>query len=156
MLSKTLALICGTRWRDRTFARVVFVGAGIWGLVVLTPLFFLVDVAGRPYPAPTEYPHFFYGFLSIALAWQVAFLVIGRDPERYRPLMVAAILEKVGYVVGTGVLFAQARLTPEAAESIGPDALLAMLFVVAFATSRTRSAPGTAAWWPAARRQPGV
>jgi hypothetical protein len=30
------------------FAKVVFIVAGIWGIVVLTPLFFLVDVTGRP------------------------------------------------------------------------------------------------------------
>ena len=54
------------------FAKVVFIGAGIWGIAVLTPLFWLVDVTGRQYPAPTEYPQFFYGFLWVAMAWQEA------------------------------------------------------------------------------------
>src|SRR5215510_2757127 len=58
------------------FAKVVFIGAGIWGLVVLTPLYWLVDITGRGYGAPMEYPQFFYGFMSVALAWQMAFLVI--------------------------------------------------------------------------------
>jgi len=67
-----------------TFARVVFRVAGVWGIVVLTPLYFLVDLTGRQYAAPVDYPHFFYGFLSVAMAWQFAFLVIGSSPSRRR------------------------------------------------------------------------
>ena len=51
------------------FARIVFIAAGVWGIVVLTPLYFLVDVTGRQYAPPTDYPQFFYGFLSVAIAW---------------------------------------------------------------------------------------
>ena len=29
------------------FAKVVFIVAGVWGIVVLTPLYFLLDVTGR-------------------------------------------------------------------------------------------------------------
>lgn len=29
------------------FAKIVFICAGIWGMVVLTPLYWLVDVTGR-------------------------------------------------------------------------------------------------------------
>ena len=78
------------------FAKYVFLGAGVWGIAVLTPLFFLVDITGRPYPAPTAYPHFYYGFLAVAMAWQFAFLAIGSDPVRYRLLMVPAFIEKAG------------------------------------------------------------
>ena len=35
------------------FARIVFMVAGIWGIVVLTPFYWLVDVTGRPYDSPT-------------------------------------------------------------------------------------------------------
>jgi hypothetical protein len=55
-----------------TLARIVFIVAGIWGVVVLTPLYWLVDITGRQYRSPTEYPHFFYGFLGVAMAWQTA------------------------------------------------------------------------------------
>ena len=55
------------------FARIVFIAAGMWGIVVLTPLYFLVDVTGRQYAPPTDYPQFFYGFLSVAMAWPIAF-----------------------------------------------------------------------------------
>ena len=81
------------------FAKYVFIAAGVSGIAVLTPLFFLVDITGRPYPAPTGYPHFYYGFLAVAMAWQVAFLVIGSNPVRYRLLMIPAFIEKAGYII---------------------------------------------------------
>jgi hypothetical protein len=30
-------------------ARIVFLGAGVWGIAVLAPLFWLVDITGRRY-----------------------------------------------------------------------------------------------------------
>ena len=116
-----------------TFPRVVFLAAGVWGLVVLPPLYFLVDVTGRHYAAPVDYPHFFYGFLSVALAWQFAFLVIGSNPVRFRPLMIPSIVEKLGHVAGVAVLYGQGRLSVEDATAGVPDLLLAILFIVAFA-----------------------
>lgn len=114
------------------FARFTFIGAGIWGIAVLTPLYWLVDLTGRSYSAPTDYPHFFYGFLSIAMAWQIAFLVIGSNPARYRPLMLPGMLEKLGHVGGVAVLYRDARISMVDAQAAIPDLLLAILFIVAF------------------------
>jgi hypothetical protein len=36
------------------FARYTFIAAGVWGIAVLTPLFFLVDITGRAYAAPVD------------------------------------------------------------------------------------------------------
>jgi hypothetical protein len=118
------------------FARFAFTAAGIWGIVVLTPLYWLVDVTGRAYSPPTDYPHFFYGFLSVAMAWQIAFLVIGSDPARYRPLMIPAVLEKLGHVGGVAALYGNARISVTDAQAAIPDLLLAVLFLVAFAKTR--------------------
>jgi hypothetical protein len=120
------------------FARYVFIGAGIWGILVLTPLFFLVDLSGRRYQPPTSYPHFFYGFLSVAMAWQLAFLVIGTNPARFRTLMIPSILEKAGFVATVAVLYGQARLSSADAIVAVPDALLGILFIAAFARSGDR------------------
>jgi hypothetical protein len=103
------------------------------------PLFFLVDVTGRPYPPPTESPHFFYGFLLVALAWQLAFLVIGRDPIRYRWMMLPAIVEKLGYVTILAVLYSQGRIPAVDAQAAIPDGLLGLLFVAAFIRSGPRA-----------------
>jgi hypothetical protein len=115
------------------FARVAFLIAGVWGIVVLTPLYFLVDLTGRQYAAPADYPQFFYGFLSVAMAWQIAFLVIGSSPARFRPLMIPSIVEKFGHVMGVAVLYGQGRLSVADATAAGPDLLLGGLFVLAFA-----------------------
>jgi hypothetical protein len=118
------------------FAKLTFIGAGIWGIVVLTPLYWLFDVTGRPYSPPTDYPHFFYGFLSVAMAWQIAFLVIGSNPARFRPLMIPSMLEKVGHVLGVAVLYLNGRITDIDAQAAVPDLLLAILFIAAFVKTR--------------------
>jgi len=120
------------------FAKYVFIAAGVWGIAVLTPLFFLVDITGRPYAAPRDHPHFYYGFLAVAMAWQLAFLVIGSNPVRYRLLMIPAFIEKAGYIVTTTVLYGHGRISADEAGTAIPDSLLLVLFVVAFLkTSRT-------------------
>jgi hypothetical protein len=118
------------------FAKVVFIIAGIWGITVLTPLYWLIDVTGRRYSPPMDYPHFFYGFLSVAMAWQIAFLIIGSSPARFRPLMIPSVLEKFGHVSTLAVLYAARRISPQDAQAALPDLLLGILFIVAFAKSR--------------------
>ena len=123
------------------FAKIVFIVAGIWGIVVLTPLYWLVDITGRPYPPPTDYPQFYYGFLSVAMAWQVAFLVIGSNPLRLRPLMIPAILEKLGYVSLLAILRSQSRISDLDTYPILPDLLLGLLFIAAFIRTRAPQQP---------------
>src|SRR5260370_20787421 len=79
------------------FAKIVFWVAGIWGFLVLTPLYFMFDLISRNDPPPITHPGFFYGFVGIGLAWQVAFIVIATDPVRFRPLMIPFILENVSW-----------------------------------------------------------
>ena len=119
------------------FAKVVFIAAGVWGIVVLTPLYFLIDISGRQYAAPTTYPQFVYGFLSVAMAWQIAFLTIGTSPVRFRPLMIASMVEKFGHVMTVAVLYGQARISTLDAIAAGPDLLLGALFIAAFAKTST-------------------
>ena len=114
------------------FAKIVFIIAGVWGIAVLTPLYFLVDITGRQYAPPTAYPQFFYGFVSVAMAWQIGFLIIGSNPARFRPLMIPAIVEKLGYVSTLIILFSRAQVSSVDAQAAVPDGLLGLLFVAAF------------------------
>ncbi len=118
------------------FAKIVFTIAGVWGLLVLTPMYFLFEAVGRRYPPPITHPDFYFGFVTVALAWQVAFLVIARDPARFRPLMVAAMLEKFGYVASLAALYASGRLQLAQAAPGAPDLVLGLLFVAAFVRTR--------------------
>jgi hypothetical protein len=115
------------------FAKIVFICAGIWGIVVLTPLFFLVDLTGRQYAPPTAYPQFFYGFLWVAMAWQIAFLVIGSNPARFRLMMVPAIIEKLSYVATVVMMRGQSRISAADAMAAWPDLVLGILFIAACA-----------------------
>jgi hypothetical protein len=85
----------------------VFAIAGICGLLVVPPLYFLFDMIGRQTPPPITHTEFYYGFAAVTLAWQLAFLVIASDPARFRLLMFPAIVEKLRYAASLLVLYAQ-------------------------------------------------
>jgi hypothetical protein len=119
------------------FAKYVFIGAGIWGVAVLTPFYWLVDLSGRHYNAPIDYPQFFYGFFSVAMAWQIAFFVIGFDPARFRPMMIPGIIEKLGHTATVLTLYSRGRVSVADAQAALPDLVLAAAFIAAWlATGR--------------------
>jgi hypothetical protein len=120
----------------RTFARRVFLGAGVYGIVVLLPQYFLEAQIGRDYPPPITHPEHFYGFVGLALVWQVVFLLIAGDVGRYRPLMPIAVAEKAAFAVPTFVLFALGRVAAATTAVAGIDALLGVLFLVAWRRTR--------------------
>ncbi len=73
------------------------------------------------------------------MAWQIAFLVIGTDPARFRLLMIPSIFEKASYVVTLLLLFGQARISSPDVMAAIPDSVLGVLFVIAFAKTAVRS-----------------
>lgn len=121
------------------FAKIVFRIAGIWGILVITPLYFMFDLIGRNDPPPITHPGFFYGFAGAALAWQIAFFFIARDPMRHRPLMIPSVLEKLGYGITVVVLVAQGRMHSSDMVFGGVDLLFALLFVVSYFKTPSRA-----------------
>lgn len=121
------------------FAKIVFLIAGIYGLLVLSPLYFLFDTIGRQDPPPITHPGFFYGFVGVGLAWQVAFLVIASGPVRLRPMMIPSILEKLSYGIATIVLYLQRRVHPADLGLASVDLLFAVLFFIAFLRTKNLS-----------------
>jgi hypothetical protein len=113
------------------FARRVFTGAGIYGLIVMVPQYFLAARIGRDTPPAITHQEYFYGFIGLAVAWQVVFITIGRDPERYRPLMIPAVLEKLAFGVPAIVLYAQGRLPASVLFFGVVDLVLGTLFLAA-------------------------
>jgi hypothetical protein len=115
------------------FATIVFRVAAVWGLVVLIPLFFMFNGSGIAGNPPFTYPQAYFGFLSVTLAWQLAFWVMGSDPVRFRPLMIPAMVEKLGFVLALAVLYTLGRVgTGEVLPAL-PDFVLGLLFVAAYA-----------------------
>src|SRR5262245_12899545 len=92
------------------FARWVFLLAGVWGILLVVPPYFLEAKNVQYDPPPITHPEYYYGFLGVTLAWQFLFLVIGSDPVRYRPAMPPAMLEKAGFAFAVPVLFAAGRV----------------------------------------------
>jgi len=122
------------------FARIVFLVAGLYGLAALLPQYFLLEKNGRDYPPPVNHPEYYYGFVGVAVAWQFVFLFMSRDPARYRPLMLPAVLEKLAWGVTTAALYAQGRLAAPAFATGLIDLALAALFAASYL--KTRGAVG--------------
>ena len=114
------------------FAKRVFGIAGVYGILVLLPQYFMEGTVSTDNPPPITHPEYFYGFIGVALAWQILFLVIARDPIRYRLAMVPSILEKLAFGGAASVLYWQQRIAfPVLAVSL-IDLVFAALFVAAF------------------------
>jgi hypothetical protein len=114
------------------FAKLTFYFAGAWGVVVLVPLYFALDMIGRRHPPTVTHPEFYFAFLGLALVWQFAFFVIARDPVRFRPMMLPAIAEKFVHVGTMIALYAAGRMNLSQLSANLPDAVLGTLFVIAF------------------------
>ena len=115
------------------FARIVFRSAGIYGLLVLAPMYFLEKRIGADRPPAITHPEFYYGFVGAAIAFQIAFLTIAGDPQRFRALMPAAMVEKFTYLAALLALEAQGRVYPETMAFGLIDGLLGILFAVSYA-----------------------
>jgi hypothetical protein len=117
--------------KDR-FSSIVFLAAGIYGLIVLAPGFFGEKIVAEKMPPAITHPEFYYGFLGVAVAWQVAFLIIARDPQRFRPIIPAAILEKLTFCVACAVLLALGRIPLIVAMGGAGDFILGTLFTISY------------------------
>jgi len=117
--------------KDR-FSRTVFLVAGVYGIVVLLPGFFSEKMIAEKMPPAITHPEFYYGFFGVALAWQLAFLIIARDPQRFRPIISAAILEKLTYAVACAVLLLSGRIPPIVVLGGAGDFVLGALFTISY------------------------
>jgi hypothetical protein len=114
------------------FARRVYLFAGIYGLVVMLPQYFMEERIGRDTPPPITHPEHFYGFIGVVIAWQLAFLVIARDPARFRALMPVTVLEKLVFAVPVLILYAQGRVAASVLPFAAIDLVLGTLFFLSY------------------------
>ena len=114
------------------FARITFIAAGTIGILVLIPLYFQLEKIGADNPPAITHPEFYFGFVGVALAFQIVFIIISTDPWKYRPLMLAAIFEKLAFVIPTFYLYSQG--SPLGTILIGAllDLLWAILFIASY------------------------
>jgi len=103
------------------FAKIVFGIAGALGLFASAGLYF----------QPGSYVY--YGLIAVVLSWQVVFFLIAWDPQRYRPMMIPAMLEKLIWVATLAYLHLRGQVTAsQLAWGVIPHGLLGVLFVFAY------------------------
>ena len=81
----TMLAVVEARMNCRTtmrFARWIFLVAGIFGVLLVLPMYLLEAQIGRDLPPAITHPEYYYGFLGVALACQLLFLIVARDPHR--------------------------------------------------------------------------
>ncbi|HEY0008309.1 MAG TPA: hypothetical protein VGB55_06275, partial [Tepidisphaeraceae bacterium] len=84
---------------------------------------------------------YFYGFVGLALVWQFVFILIGREPARYRPLMIVAMFEKIAFGLPAVLLYLNDQLSLEMLGAGLIDLLLMVLFFLAWRSSRPVAQP---------------
>jgi hypothetical protein len=114
------------------FARVIFGLAGVYGLILILPMYFERARFQRAAPPVITHLELYYGFVGVTLAWQVAFLIIAAQPARYRLMMIPSILEKLSYGIAVLILGFQNRVAPVTLAFGTVDLVLGALFVVAY------------------------
>jgi hypothetical protein len=134
--------------RSTKFARVLFIVAGLYGIVALLPQYFAEKLIGRLFPPAITHPEYFYGFIGVVVVWHVLFLVIAREPLHYRPLMLLAFAEKFVFGLPTVLLYVQGRVGPAILGAALVDLAFGVLFVIAWRVTGPASARETA-WQPA-------
>jgi hypothetical protein len=116
-----------------TFSRWTFLLAGLYGLLALLPGL----LAEAPFMGAARLslsqPEFYYGFFGSAILWQLVFLLISRDPVRWRALMPVCILEKLAFFLPSMALLGAGRVGFGGALIAAIiDGVLAVLFFLAW------------------------
>jgi hypothetical protein len=125
-----------------SFARRVFLAAGIYGVLVVGPLYFLESQISEQQPPPITHPEYYYGFVGVTLVFQLLFLVIARHPVHYRTIMLVAVLEKASYAVAVPMLYAAGRVPVVVLIGSLIDLVWGCLFAIAYVKTPATETPG--------------
>ena len=120
------------------FAKRVFYAAGVYGLLVVGPLYFLESRINEQLPPAITHPEYYYGFIGVTLAWQILYLIIGRHPIKYRTIMLVAIFAKTSYGVAGCMLYAAGRLPLVVFAGGLIDLVWVVLFAIAYGKTPDR------------------
>ena len=112
--------------------RSLFYLAAAYGFVVLTPQYFLEEHFSRDNPPAITHPEFYYAFIGVALAFQIVFAIIGSDPVRYRPMMLAGVVEKFSFGIAAPLLYSAGRVQPLVLVFSTIDLLFGLAFLAAW------------------------
>lgn len=119
--------------KEMKFAKYVFYIAGIYGLIALVPQYFLEAKNNQDFPPAITHAEYYYGFIGVALAFQIVFLIIARNPVKYRAMMIPSIIEKFSFAFAVIILYLQNRVAPMMLGFSLIDLIFGLLFGLAFA-----------------------
>lgn len=114
------------------FTKTVFWIAAIYGFILLTPMYFLMNTIGQEAPPTISHPEFYYGFVGVTLLWQCIFVFIALDPFRYQAIIRIAILEKFSYTVPVLILYSLGKVQLNILGTALADPIFAILFIIAY------------------------
>ena len=112
--------------------KYIFIVAGVYGLIVLLPMYFSESRFNVDFPPAITHPEYFYGFIGFGIAWQILFLLIAINPMRYKLMMIPGKIEKFSYSIAVIILFSQQRIPIMIFSSAIIDLLFGVLFIYAF------------------------
>jgi len=118
------------------FAKYTFLVAGVYGLIMMLPQFFLETKIGQDQPPAITHPEFFYGFICVTVAFQLIFLIIAIDPRRYRNLMLASVIEKFPFVIAIAILYVQSRVGWQMVVAGAIDGFWGVMFIFSYLKTR--------------------
>lgn len=121
------------------FAKWTYFIAGVYGLIILVLQYLLETKNGIDYPPSINHPEYYYGFIGIAISWQVVFLLIATDPTLYRIMMISSVLEKFSYGIAMTLLFIQNRIASPVFATGIIDLSLGVLFIISFLKLKAES-----------------
>ena len=130
------------------FAQRVFLASGVIGLLIVLPLFFTEATRNIDYPPAITHPEWYYGFACVTASFQLVFILISRDPVRFRPLMLVSLVEKFPFVVAIIWLYSAGRTDVTMVAAAGLDCLWGILFALSYvmtSPSRLSVLPGSSA-----------
>lgn len=117
------------------FARYTFLIAGIYGLIVMVPQYFLEEKIGIDNPPAITHPEFYYGFIGVTVAFQLIFIIISTDPLQYRRFIPACLIEKFSFVTAVAILVLAGRTSGPIVAGAAGDLLLGILFTISWFTT---------------------
>ena len=109
----------------------IYTIAGIYGLVVLLPLYFGEHAMAAMGQLLTK-PEYYYGFIGAAASFQLVYLMIGRDPVRFRPLMPLTLIAKLSFTIPVAILFLAGRVDTITMILASVDAMIGLAFLRAW------------------------
>jgi len=118
------------------FAKYTFLVAGIYGVLVLVPQYFLLEKNGQDFPPAITHAEYYYGFVGIALVFQLVFFVIYTNPAKYLALIGISIPEKLVFAIPVAILYLRGMVSTSILAAGMIDLLLGILFTISFVKTR--------------------